>query len=126
MNFEESLVYELSSIGVLTGKIFPLSAVAGVQTPFLVYVSSEGEEDRSLNGFLGSKLITCEIHIITASYSDLKSITKQVLDKIKSFWGRSIGIDGVFIKSIAYDPPVETVDEELNLRRSAFDIRVRI
>jgi hypothetical protein len=126
MNFEESLVYELSSIEGLSKKIFPLSAVAGVETPFLVYVSSEGEEDRTLNGFIGSKQITCEIHIIANSYSELKRITRSVIEKIKTFWGRQIGVNGVYIKSVAYDPPVETVDEELNLRRSAFDLRVRI
>lgn len=126
MDFEQSLVYELSSIVGLDNRIFPLSAKEGIEPPFVIYVSSEGEETQTLEGFTGSVGITCEIHVITNSYGELKNYTRQVLDKLKSFWGRQIGENGVFIKSFSFDAPVETIDEEFNFRRSSFDIRVRI
>lgn len=126
MNFEESLVYELSSISAINNKIYPLNAKEGTNPPFLVYVSSQGERTQTLTGYVDSLEISCDIHIIAESYQDLKSLADAVLTKLQSFFGRSIGLNGPYIKSFIYSEPIEGYSDELNYHRSAFDIRVRI
>jgi hypothetical protein len=126
MNFEESLMVELNTVEGLTDRVFPLYVPEGQDAPFVVYVSSEGVNDTVLNGFLNSKSIDCEIHVIHKTYKGMKELTRLVLAKIHTFFGRQIGVDGVFIKSISIDTPTEVHEKEVKLYRSSFDIKVRL
>ena len=45
--------------------------------------------------------LTAEIHLVTEDYAELKSFETAVIDKLVTFQGRSIGIDGPFIKSFS-------------------------
>jgi hypothetical protein len=126
LNFEEALVYELETIPEINGKVYPLTAREGIEPPFVIYVSSEGEETQTLNGYADTKEITCEIHVVSDSYGEMKELTKDVIAKCKTFYGRQIGVDGDFIKSFTYIDPIEEHDEDFGYERSSFDIRVRI
>lgn len=126
MNFEESLVTELSTITELEGRIFPLHATEGTNPPFVIYVSSEGEKTRTLDGYEDLTEVTAELHVVAESYEHLKALIKAVLDKIQTFFGRNIGADGVYIKSLTYTEPEESFEDELNYHRSSFEITVRI
>jgi hypothetical protein len=125
MNFEEALVVELSTIPDLINKIFPLMAPEGTKPPFIVYVSSEGIPDKTLQGYLSSKEVFCEIHVVHSNYGSVKNLSKQVLAKIQTFYGRAIGIDGPFIQNVTYDKPVEVYEKEVSLYRSSFDLTVK-
>lgn len=126
MNFEEALVEELSSIEGLNDKVFPLNATEGTNPPFIIYVSSEGEQDQTLTGYTDTKALTCEIHLIAETYSELKSLIKLVIAKLQTFFARAIGTNGPVIKSFAMDEPLEAHEEEVGYSRCSFDIRVRI
>jgi hypothetical protein len=126
MNFEESLRYELATITGLEDKVYPLNASEGVEPPFVVYVSSEGEEIQTLDGYTGLTEITTEIHVVAASYDELKRFERAVIDKMQTFFGRIIGIDGVYVKSFSYTEPTETHENETGYERAVFDTRVRI
>jgi hypothetical protein len=69
--------------------------------------------------------LSCEIHVITESYDQLKSLTKAVLDRIRSFFQRAIGQNGPLIRSISHVEPIEDIDTNTNYHKSSFDIRVR-
>jgi hypothetical protein len=125
MVFEEALVYELETISGLNDKVFPLSAPEDTEPPFIIYVSSEGKKVRSLEGYSDLTEVTFEIHVTTIHYSDLKSMTKLVMDKINSFYSRAIGVNGPVIKSVSIDEPVESKVEELDYNRCAFDCHIR-
>ena len=92
MDFEQALVHELSTITALDGKVFPLSAKEGTSPPFILYVSSEGKKIQTLAGYNDIKEVNATIHIVTQTYDELKSLVKQVVDKLASFFGRAIGI----------------------------------
>lgn len=124
LNFEEALVMELASIPSFANKVFPLFAVEGTEPPFIVYISSEGEQTQDLNGFAQTKELRCEINVIAESYTGMKENAKLVIDKITSFFGRSIGMAGPFIKSISYEQPNELHDKEYGYYQCSFDIRV--
>jgi hypothetical protein len=125
MDFEQALVHELQAIAGLSGKVFPQSAVEDAEPPFVVYVSSEGEPIMALEGPTDMTELSCEIHVVSETYEQMKSITKAVLDRIKSFFQRIIGQDGPTIKSISHVEPIEDLDKNLNYHRSSFDIKVR-
>lgn len=125
MNFEEALRYELMTIGGLEDKVFPLTATEGTQPPFVVFGSSNGKKIQTLTGFSAVGEVTAEIHLVVDAYAGLKAFQTEVISKLMTFQGRSIGIDGPFIKSFTYDEPEEAHDTELNFDRCSFDIRVR-
>ena len=127
MNFEEALDNELSGIPQLTNKIFPLAATEGVKTPYLVYVSSEGVQEKYLSGYAGNKEVDCELHILNDGYAGLKDITRQVIDKVISFQDRVIGGDnGVWIQDVTYERVTEQYIPELYQYLCVLSITVRI
>jgi hypothetical protein len=125
MDFEQALVYELSTINGISGKVFPQAAEEGTLAPFVIYISSDGEKIMTLSGPTNMTELSCEIHVVTESYEQLKSLTKAVLDRLRSFFQRAIGENGPYIKSISHVEPIEDLDTSLNYHKSSFDIRVR-
>ncbi|ALC92062.1 hypothetical protein AM500_21385 [Bacillus sp. FJAT-18017] len=117
MNFEEALTAELSSLPGLADKVYPLNAPEGTPAPYIIYVSSEGLQDKSLKGYHSSKEVPCEINIFTDSYAGLKDLTQQVITKLVSFQSRNIGHSGPFIQNFTYEKPVELYENQVSLYR---------
>lgn len=125
MNFEEALRAEIGAIEGLSNKVFPLNATEGTQAPFIIYVAPEGIPFKTLQGYLSCKEVVCEIHILHNSYSGMKTLSKQVLEKIQSFQGRELGSGGPFIQNATYEQPTEVYEKEVSLYRSSFDLNVK-
>jgi hypothetical protein len=125
MDFEQALTYELQAITGLSGKVFPQRAVENISPPFVVYISSEGEPIMALSGPTDMTELSCEIHVSAETYEELKSLTKNVTNRLKTFFQRSIGQNGPLIKSISHTEPIEDIDNNTNFHISSFDIRVR-
>lgn len=121
MNFEEALRVELSTI---CNKVFPLNAPEGTKSPFIVYVSSEGIQDKSLDGYLNSKEVECGINILHSNYPGMKDITRNVIEKLKTFQSRVIG-EGPFIQNVTYENVDEFFDHEIALYRCVLNIKVK-
>lgn len=129
MTFEGALVTELETITELNGKVFPLNAQDAegnpVEAPYLIYVSSEGQYDKCLNGFLDMKEVSCELNILHKTYRNMKLLSRQVMAKLKSFEGRIIGIDGPMIQELVFenDSP-ELYEEQPELYRKIINFRI--
>lgn len=129
MTFEEALVLELEAITELNGKVFPLNAQDAegnpVEAPYLIYVSSEGQYDKCLNGFLDMKEVSCELNILHKTYRNMKLLSRQVVAKLKSFEGRIIGVDGPMIQELVFenDSP-ELYEEQPELYRKIINFRI--
>jgi hypothetical protein len=126
MDFEEALVHEFNKIPMIQGKVFPVFTGEGVDPPFLVYVPSEGTYERTLNDFTGMKVIECDIHVVGKTYSQMKSIIKEVITTIISFRGRTIGVGGPFIHTLRYEQPEEMFEGDTWIYRASFDMTLRI
>jgi hypothetical protein len=126
VDFEEALSFELETIDSLSNSVFFLNADEGTKAPYIVCVSSEGLEDKCLEGYLKSKKIDCEINILHSSYRSMKDLTKLVKAKLLSFQGRAIGNGGPFIQNVTYEIPVEIYEKEVELYRSVIDLTVKI
>jgi hypothetical protein len=125
MDFEQALVYELQAITGLSGKVFPQQADENIKPPLVVYFSSEGEPVMTLNGPTNMTELDFEVHVIAESYEQLKSYTKAVLDRIRSFFQRAIGQNGPNIRSVSHIEPVEDIDTNTNYHKSSCNIKVR-
>lgn len=120
MDFDEALIAELDSITALGGRIYPLFAPEATKhngVPYLIYASSEGLRDKSLDGYMLSKALQGELNIIAERYSDMKAITKQAVALLVNMIGRKIGTDGPYIKDISYQRPVEMYEPQPDLYR---------
>lgn len=114
MNFEEALKNELNSIPELMNKVFPLTAIEGVKTPYLVYINNEGTPQKTLSGYIGPNEIDGQLHVLNDTYAGLKDITKQVITTLESFSNRVIGGDGgVLVQDVSYDKPTEQYIDQL-------------
>lgn len=124
MNFEEALTFELEQVPRLSGKVYP-GFLPGKTAPYLVYLSSPGFRTKVLeSGYLSSKEVSATLNVVTSKYSELKTITNSVVDRLVSFQGREIGNDGPYIQEITYEEPKEFYEELPNLYRCAIDFQV--
>lgn len=125
MDFEEALCAELQAISGLQNKVFPQNAEEGTEPPFVVYISSGGEKVQTLDGYTDLTELSFEAHVVATSYEGMKGLTKAVLDRVKSFFQRSIGTDGPTIKSVSHFEPVEDFQQDQNYHKSTVSVRVR-
>lgn len=124
MTFEEALGKELEGIEGLSEKVFPLNAKEGTKAPYLIYVSSEGLYNKDLEGYQDTKEVSCEVNTLNTRYDNMKALGKAVFNKLKSFEGREIGIDGPYIQEVIFDDNCpEVYEEQVKLYRKIINVR---
>lgn len=127
MNFDEALAAELKTITALNSRVYPLTAPEtsfDTSAPYLIYGSSYGLRTKELGGYQAGKAVSGELNVIAPRYSEMKSITSSVIDKIISFQSRIIGTTGPYIQNITYEEPVELYEEKPKLYRCLIDFSV--
>jgi len=128
MNFEPALAQELKSIAALENRIFPLTAPEtsfDLTKPYLIYGSSEGLRTKEIsNGYQSGKTVRGELNVIAPRYSEMKSITAEVIDLLVGMELRHIGTNGPFIQELTYEEPVELYEDQPKLYRCVIDFEV--
>lgn len=126
MDFETALYNELSIVSGI-GKVFPLNVIEGNKPPFCVYESSDGQQEKTLSGFVSSTEIDVTVYVVNVSYATMKSVSRAVISKIQSFQSRTIGgVGGVPVYDVSYKPPKELYDSENLLYQAMIDFTVKI
>jgi hypothetical protein len=134
MNLEDALSIELRSITEFSKEkdettiynIYPLNAPEGVEAPYLVYLSGELMEVKSLDGFISYGNVNIELNILALEYSDMKDLSKKVLTLIKTFLKRKIGDDGPYIQNLTLDPDSpEMWEEQVKLYRKIISFNIK-
>lgn len=100
MEFEKALRSQLITITGLSNKVFPVNAPEGTPAPYVTYESMDHAEDKTFTGYLTTGSLDCTIDVLGKTYAEMKSVSKLVKDKIKSFQGRDIGI---VIQNVTFD-----------------------
>lgn len=127
MGFEESLKEEIHSISGLVNNVFPLKAPENHPTPYMVYLSSEGVHDKTLNGFLSSKSVEVELRLVCDTYEQLKAISSEVVQRLQSFEGRTIGVTNpTKVHEVRLEEPVELWDTQISKCRGIFEFKVNL
>jgi len=123
VTFEEALRTELITIGELNEKVFPLTAPEGTEAPYLIYVSSRGRYDKSLEGFQKSKSVSVEINVIHDRASKMRALARQVKALIMGMEKRRIANEGPNIEEIVFENEgTELYEHEVDLYRCVFDL----
>lgn len=123
MTFEEALRTELITIEELNEKVFPLTAPEGTEAPYLIYVSSRGRHDKSLEGFQKSKSVSVEINVIHDRASKMRALARQVKIVIMDMEKRRIAETGPFIEEMIFENEgTELYEHEVDLYRCVFDL----
>jgi len=124
MTFEEALKTELAKVSGLNNKVFPLTAPEKTAAPYLIYVSSEGRNEKYLEGYGVSITKEVEINVIDSRYSALKSLSKLVVAKIKSLEQASLTAS-IYIEEIKFDNySPELYEREVHLYRKVIPITI--
>ena len=124
MDYEPALRLELMAVTGLNNKVFPNVAPPNTVTDYAVYKSSEGQQEKSLNGYLQTKSVDTELNLITSTFANLKTLEKAVIAKLISFQSRAIGTGGPFIQNISYEKPIELYEPLPKLYRAIINIQV--
>ena len=128
MSLESAVKEELQTISGLANNIFPLEAPENFAPPYVVYDSSYGVNVQTLSGVLSSKEIDFVVQVVATSYSELKTITSGVIQRLLSFQNRKIGTsDQYFVQQIWVNTqPDEIWDKEVNLFRTQIEFVIYI
>lgn len=127
MDFEEALRNELSAITALTNKVFPVNVTEGIKAPYVVYVSSDGIQEKTLTGFAPYKDINLTLYIVASSYADMKVYSNAVIAQLQSFLGRYIGgASGVYVRDVDYTKVDEQYFQDLFLYQCTIDSTITI
>lgn len=121
-SFEKSLREELVK---QIPTVFPLVAPEGTSPPYCVYVSSYGDRDLALEGYLTTREVDVTIHVVGQTYMDMKTYTNKVLDALVGFQGKKIGTDLTYVQSVDYKKPQEMLDPDEYFAHSWVDITFR-
>lgn len=114
MSLEQALMEEIHSISELNNNVFPLKAPEGYTTPYAVFVSSEGVNDKILSGFLSSKTVELELNVICDTYSQMKQLNSEVVQHLQSFVNREIGVTApIFVQDVSLENPLEFWDTQV-------------
>lgn len=122
MSFEKNLQMELVKVIPL---VFPLVAPEGTAPPYCVYVSSYGQRDIALEGYLATRETDVTIHIVGQTYMDMKTYTNNVINALSGWQGKKIGPDLIYIQSSDYKKPQEMIDPDEYFAHSWVDFTFR-
>jgi hypothetical protein len=123
MSFEKALVEEIEKV---IPNVFPLVAPEGTPTPYCVYVSSYGEREYTLSGYIASREIEVEIHVVGKTYAEMKPYMNGIIDKLITFEGKKMGTAQLSVQSVQYDKPHEMSDPETYEAHSFTDFTFRL
>lgn len=121
---ERALVYELSKIAELGGKIYPTNAPHGEKSPYMTYILSSYEQLRTLDAILEDTEKSYMLNILCASYAQMKELTEAVKEKVYGFIGNCIGQTPVYVENVIINNMSETYEDELKLYRGILDISI--
>ena len=88
---EKKLVEKLQEVTGLSNRVFPLIAKQGQEVPFVVYDRTATNRDKTLTGFDGLVEVSFQLDVHEKTYSNLKTVSQNVITKLKSFEGQTWG-----------------------------------
>jgi len=128
LSLQKALEEELSSLAGFTDKVFPVVAPQDddepIAAPYILYEAGYGVEEKALGGFLNLREVECELNVMTATYSSLKTNVAAIIERLKSFERRAIGSDALFISELTYNAPVELYEPLPKLYRCVIEFTV--
>lgn len=123
---EKALCYELETVVTeLKGVVYPTNAPESSDKPYLVYMRTGTNIDKTLDGYGDEKELRFMFSIMAESYPAMKSLTDKVEAFLVALPQTSIGkADNVFVDDLVINNISETYEFELGVNRGIIDFTV--
>lgn len=122
MDFESALRSELASIAGLSGKVYPLAAFEGAESPFVIYSKNNINYIRSFDGTGNTRQGRYQLDVVAGTYAALQVLINAIKNKCTSFEGREIGVSGPFVQSVMIEDITEMFEPEPKFYRANIEI----
>lgn len=123
MDFEQALRAELITLSNLSNKVFPMFAPEQTPTPFVIYQKSNVELLGTLDGMSKTRMARYEFDVVSQTYDTLQQTLNNVKNKLVTFQGRTIGINGPFVQAVIVDNVIELFESDPKLVRANMEVR---
>lgn len=107
---EKQLVIKLCEVAGLNNRVFPLVTKQNQEVPYVVYDRIQTSRERTLSGYAGLIETYYQLDIYEKSYTNLKSITADVIAKLKTLEGSTLG--SFYIQSAVIENEYEAVEDD--------------
>ena len=124
MDFEQGLTVELSALAGLTGNVFPIMAAQGTQPPYLTYNLGSNDRTLTLTGHDGLVESQYQLDLYHVTYGGLKALKKLLLQTIKTFEHRQMGVTGPYVQQVMIMTDFETYEDAVKLYRGVIEFTV--
>jgi len=125
MTFEAALRTELVTITSLNNKVFPMRAPEGTEAPYLIYTTTLGDYDKSLEGWHKSKGVTVELNVIHDRAASVRSLAREVQALVMGFEGKRLATTGPLIDEIIFEGEgVELYEAQVDLYRKVISFKI--
>lgn len=123
---EKALRYEIeTNIPALSGNVYPTNAPEGVTKPYLVYVRSDTDKERTLEGYTGKQAINYMFSVMAANYADMKTAYAAVESMLEAMARTSIGeTNNIYVEDLVINDMTETYEYELKAHRGIIDFTI--
>ncbi len=124
MTFEAALRTELMTITSLNNKVFPMRAPEGTEAPYLIYTTTLGDYDKSLEGWHKSKGVTVELNVIHDRASAVRALGREVQVLVMGLEGKQLASTGPLIDEIVFEGEgVELYEAQVDLYRKVISFK---
>lgn len=124
MTFEAALRSELVTISGLSNKVFPIRAPEGTEAPYLIYTTTLGDYDKSLEGWHKSKGVTVELNVIHDRAAAVRALSREVQALVMGFEGRQLASTGPLVDEIIFEGEgVELYEAQVDLYRKVISFK---
>jgi hypothetical protein len=119
---DKALRFELNKLNEISNKIYPTHAPEGEKEPYLVYIKSNYQQRKTLDGIGNDVEVSYLLNILSSSYSQVVDITEKVKVLLLTFPLRNIGKGGVYIQDMTIQNIAQTYEHELGLERTIVEV----
>jgi hypothetical protein len=123
MDFEQSLRAELVTVTNLSSKVFPLFAPEGTSPPFVAYQKTRTNYTKTMDGTQSLRDGYYQFDLLATNYAALQTLYTNVVEKLLSFRGRTIGTNGVYVQNVTIENAVELYEPLPDWHRMHLEIK---
>lgn len=115
----------VNAIPELNNQVYPTNAPEGADKPYLVYMRSRTDMEKTLEGYTGSEYLGFLFNVMAVSYSDMSRIRNEVVGLLVDMEQRFIGNNNQFyVTEIDIVNIEEQYEHQLGVNRGIIDFTI--
>ena len=121
---EKQLVIKLGEVTGLSNRVFPLQTKQNQEVPYVVYERIQTERELALSGHVGLINVYFQLDVYEKTYANLKSVSANVIAKLKTLQGLTLG--SFYIQACSIENEYEAVEDDKDQKwyRSTIEVKI--